>query len=326
MLKRISGGSVTLVLALAATASGQDVPRVAFEVASIRPLPTLGELGGLGASSLRVTPDRVEITGVFLRSVIAMAFGVGGNRVEGPGWLMTPSVIDWPRFDMHATIPEGVGRDHVPAMLRTLLAERFGLVAHIDARPVPAYELVVGGDGPKMREVEPEDGLATEFPARSGEKVILDDTSTPFLTRSLLGDSQVRTIATATHTRVVTRSTMYESRSTERGTREYDATRMTMSELADVLSGPADRPVIDKTGLTGTYQFRIELPQSFSNARAMRNAGITTNRNGEPIEPPPPSGVSVFEAVEGLGLRLESRRSPIDVLVIDRIQRVPTPN
>jgi uncharacterized protein (TIGR03435 family) len=78
--------------------------------------------------------------------------------------------------------------------------------------------------------------------------------------------------------------------------------------------------------LTGTYQFRIELPQSFSNARAMRNAGITTNRNGEPIEPPPPSGVSVFEAVEGLGLRLESRRSPIDVLVIDRIQRVPTPN
>jgi uncharacterized protein (TIGR03435 family) len=103
-----------------------------------------------------------------------------------------------------------------------------------------------------------------------------------------------------------------------------DAERMSMRDLASMLTPIVDQPVIDKTGLTGLYQFTVELPQSAEAIRRLLALGITTTVKGTPLTEP--TGVSVFKAMESLGLRLERRRSPIDVVVIDKLNPAPTPN
>jgi uncharacterized protein (TIGR03435 family) len=135
--------------------------------------------------------------------------------------------------------------------------------------------------------------------------------------------------------RIVTAETNYEMKSSNgRGTTTYDATRVRMADLAGMISASIGKPVIDKTGLTGLYRFQIELPNRPVNAaamvEAMQRAGVTTNRSGEPItvrtpDDVPPGG-SATRAVEALGLRLQDRRAPFDVLVVDKLEKIPTPN
>jgi uncharacterized protein (TIGR03435 family) len=103
-----------------------------------------------------------------------------------------------------------------------------------------------------------------------------------------------------------------------------NAVRMTMGELADVLTFNVDKPVVDKTALTGVYQFRIELDANQSAARGWLSLGVTTTVRGEPIGMP--TGGSTFKAIESLGLRLEERRTPFDVVVVDRITQTPVEN
>jgi uncharacterized protein (TIGR03435 family) len=81
-----------------------------------------------------------------------------------------------------------------------------------------------------------------------------------------------------------------------------------------------DKPVIDRTGLPGLYRFKVELDTS---RMALRM--VTSDANGNAINREP-TGVDTFKAVETLGLKLEERREPIDVLVVDRMERTPTEN
>jgi uncharacterized protein (TIGR03435 family) len=232
------------------------------------------------------------------------AFGVELFRVESPMWVWEQLV------EIHAILPAGATHDQVPEMLRTLLAERFGLVTRMESRVTDVYALVVGKDGLKMREVDAIDDL---------EKPIVDPSGRPAVVDSRSADDQTRVIMFDTrHTRIVTARTMFDAKDTERGTRQIDATRMSISELVDYyLRGVVDRPVIDETGLTGLYQFRIELPPNNVAARY---------RPPNATQPSDPSGVSAFRAVESLGLKLESRRVPIDFLVVERLNRAPTPD
>ena len=127
----------------------QDASTVAFEVASIRPPapPTPQQVASRDYTSrgLNVFETRLAAGNVSLFDLIRTAFGVGPFQVSGPDWMRQT------RFDIHATYPPGVGREQVPAMLRALLIERFGLVARIEQRTLPAYELVVG-EGPLTME------------------------------------------------------------------------------------------------------------------------------------------------------------------------------
>jgi uncharacterized protein (TIGR03435 family) len=123
----------------------------------------------------------------------------------------------------------------------------------------------------------------------------------------------------------VRRGLTYISRITERQTWDIEAIRMTMAEFASLLGPRTDRPVFDKTGLDGLYQFRVELPQLAGMDRVLQQAGIRNDVNGNPIEILP-SGVSIFKAVETLGLKLEPGRTPIEVLVVEKVERTPTAN
>jgi uncharacterized protein (TIGR03435 family) len=201
-------------------------------------------------------------------------------------------------------------------MLRSLLILRFGLRTHVEPRPIDGYELVVSGGGIRMEEVQPANELDKVF-STDGARTLSDS-----LEETVNGPK--RTINTARGIRTITERTMYERQFTARRTNLIDAARLTMAELAAILYQNTGRPVLDRTKLTGIYKFSIELPTDEWVMTGLGAAGITTTVQGTPINEP--TGVSAVKAVEQLGLKLEPRRIPVDVIVVDQIERVPTGN
>jgi uncharacterized protein (TIGR03435 family) len=88
--------------------------------------------------------------------------------------------------------------------------------------------------------------------------------------------------------------------------------RATMAEVADILRSFLDRPMLDRTGLMGTYAF---------------NFTYTPDTPGNQRQGPDPNDINVFTAVqEQLGLRLEATKGPLEVVVVDQGERAPTGN
>jgi uncharacterized protein (TIGR03435 family) len=96
-----------------------------------------------------------------------------------------------------------------------------------------------------------------------------------------------------------------------------------MAEFASLLTANVGRPVVDRTKLTGLYQFQIELPPDAFASRVVAGLGTRT-ADGQPLNDP--IGVSALKAVEQLGLKLEPRRIPMDTIVVDGINKAPTEN
>jgi len=216
-----------------------------------------------------------------------MAFRVNAARVEWPQWMRDLSVSDQPRFDIQATIPPGIERARVPDMLRGLLVERFGLVARTEMRPLKVYGLVVATGGHKMREVEAVNDLERKFPVGASERVSSDDTITQFTHESLIRDNnEVRVIEFDRETQrtVTSQSLFMTQRNRDKGTRDIDAERITMAELAQELGRPNDIPIVDRTGLDGVYQLRVTIPDDVF-AFVSSRSSIITDRNGNLIGP-----------------------------------------
>lgn len=306
MIRRCWNAIVPAMLIMAATAviGAQVGQKPAFEVASVRPATPRTP------QSQRITETRLDIVNTQLRFIVMRAFRVEQFQFVGPAWLNDAY------FDIHATYPAGA-QAQVPEMLQALLGERFGLVAHIEPRPVPAYELVVGKDGLKIREVESANDVERDFSADPRVTASTDRSSQTF-------DGTVRTMMIPLGGRTVTSRSSYDTWTTAQRTFMVDATRITMPEFAKLLTSNVDRPVVDKTGLGGVYQFKVELGANQSAVRGLLSLGITKTVNGTPIDEP--VGVSTFKAVESLGLKLEERRSPFDVLVVDKMEQVPREN
>ena len=296
------------VVSVSAAAFGQASSRVAFDVASVR----------IGSSdkrpSQRISDARVDITNTPMRSILLTSFGLTAPtdfRLAAPGW------VDQTRMDISATIPAGRSRRDIPEMLRNLLTERFGLATHPELRPMDVYELEVAKGGLQIVEVPPLDELTKELQSVAAEKKPTDSVSETI-------DGPVRTAMISLGVRTTTTRSRYDRTFTERRTQVIDAARMSMTDLVSVLLTTVDAPVIDKTGLTGLYQFKVELPPDATSIRRLREQGITTTVQGTPLTEP--TGYSVFKALEGLGLKLERRRSPVEVVVVDRLNATPTPN
>jgi uncharacterized protein (TIGR03435 family) len=317
-IQRVGG---VLIVMLAATASliAQNQTRVAFDVASVRIVETKTP------SKRTILGSRVDLVSYPIREIVLMAYEVPAYRLVLPA-----SVLDsQPWIEIHATLPAGATPKQLPAMLRTLLAERFGMVAHVESRPIDVGELTIGPGGLKMKEVAAADDRKKEYPvARGGPD------SPPFDT--MIGsENQTRMImGPGGAMRLITADTNYERKDNGRGSTIYDATRVTMPQLVDMVSSSVGKPVIDRTGLTGFYQFTIELPRNpaigATVARVLERSGITTDVNGNPIDvkalDAEPVAGSPSKAVEGLGLKLENRRLPFDVVVVDKLEKAPTPN
>jgi uncharacterized protein (TIGR03435 family) len=176
------------------------------------------------------------------------------DQIAGPDWIKQKVV----RFEVTAKAAPETPPDQLLLMLQGLLKERFRMTLHMEQRDMAHYELVIGKNGPKLKE-------STVGPGEASGAARLD------------------------------------------GIR---SNRMQMNKLAMLLSRMTRMPVLDKTGLTGFYQFDLKYADEVSR---------------EPAENP--LGPSIFTAVqEQLGLKLESRKGPVEVLVVDHAEKVPAEN
>jgi uncharacterized protein (TIGR03435 family) len=131
-----------LALLIAAIARAQPAELPKFETASVKRTECREIHNSL-------SPATVVLRGDPLKIVLTEAFQLKRYQIAGPAWL------DEDCFEIVARPPEGAGIAQIPAMLQSLLAERFHLVAHMDERPAPAYALVVDKGGPKFKEAPP---------------------------------------------------------------------------------------------------------------------------------------------------------------------------
>ena len=109
--------------------------------------------------------------------------------------------------------------------------------------------------------------------------------------------------------------------------------RVSMAQVADMLTQFVDRPVVDATGLTGTYQVPLVLRQEDLMAMALarlKTAGVSLPAGALPGSIPgqaqEPSSSSIFESVQKLGFKLEPRKMPVDIVVLDSADKKPSEN
>lgn len=267
----------------------------AFEVASVKPSAQIGPndrvyfgppRGGPGSND----PRRITWAYAALRSILMAAYNVQTYQIVAPDWLATT------RYDIEANVPEGATREQVPAMWQKLLQERFGLVPHHQSKDFQVYELTIARGGSKLKATDlapnpdpmiPVPGPPTPDPPMNGYGAIF----------MIHPDGKIHLKAKA----------------------------LTIPDFAGRLGGTAQMPVIDKTGLTGRYDFILDYAVDLSQfppppGSPPRQSTPVGDNNSMP-------GPDLASALEKqLGLKLTRAKASLDVIVIDHAEKVPSPN
>jgi bla regulator protein blaR1 len=292
-LSRLAAGAVLVVSATALSVSRPHAqapaqapdPNAAltYEAASVKP----NKSGVQGSSIRRFPGGRLQATNMPLRALITFAYQVQGFQlVDDPTWIRNENfdIVAKMEGDPPPVMP-GTGPDPHMVAMRTLLAERFKLAVRRETREMDIYALVLarpdGKLGPALKPTT-QDCAAMIAAARGGPPPgPPPGPNSPVVCgmRGLPG----RLVAGA----------------------------MPMSLLASNLSGQVQRIVVDRTGLSGAWDFEI----TFAPER--------------PLNPPPgvefppadPNAPSLFTAMqEQLGLKLQSVKGPVEVLVVERVE------
>lgn len=274
-----------------------DTPStLVFEVASVKPSgpPSQGGFGGqFGLQSGRFT-----VTGMPLTVLIAIAYGVRPYQmIGGPSWMRTD------RFDVNAKAEDGgpapaptpLGTpNRMQLLLQSLLRDRFGLVVHRETRELPIATLVLArkdgrlGERLKPSTVDCQALMAERRRAGTPLEPPKPGEAPPCFSRGGVGSVTGRAAPLGT--------------------------------IVSMLSGQLDRPIYDRTNLTGVFDFDLE----FTPDR------MPTIPPGATLPPgltlPSPDGPPLMTALqEQLGLKVELGKGPVDVLVIDAATP-PTPD
>jgi uncharacterized protein (TIGR03435 family) len=279
-------GPVALIVFACALAYGQS-----FEVASVKPAPVPANGQGVYFGPARGgpgTPDPGQITWSYanLKAILLTAYDAKNYQINGPSWL------DTERYHIIAKVPAGSTKEQVRVMWQNLLRERFSLVLHHESKEFQVEDLVMGKDGSKLKETTWDaDAPLPEGPPKRDKDGQLASPGA-VLTIFPGPDSHVHAVVKA----------------------------QPISWLTANLGNVVGRPVIDKTGLTGKYDFNLDykmvLPPGFLPA--------PLPAAGDRASDPGPDLAAVVQ--EQLGLRLVAGKAMIDVLVIDKVEKVPTDN
>jgi uncharacterized protein (TIGR03435 family) len=265
----------------------QDTPGIKFEfeVASVK----LNKSGG-ERIALNYSPDGFTAVNVTLRVLVQFAYGpVEETRIlGGPDWLNSD------RYDIEAKVGSSIVDELqklTPAqlrierqrMLQVLLADRFKLTVHHETKELPVYALVIAKNGPKLQESKPGDTYPNGFKAPDGSTGA-----------GLYGGGAGGKLI---------------------------GQRTDIPTLANVLSRQLGRVVLDKTGLKGSYDFALQW--SPDQGQAVTPIGTDGSQQATDNTPSAESsGPSVFAAIQDqLGLKLESQKAPVPVLLIDHAER-----
>jgi uncharacterized protein (TIGR03435 family) len=246
-----------------------------FEVASIKPSGPKSVRGSEGGPGSK-DPTHYTFGRMHLDDFILMAYRVDLFQVS------SKLPLDRDEFDLTARVPAGATKEDFRGMMRNLLVERFRFVAHIESREFPAFEMVLA-KGPLK--------LGTEAATRldSGDDF-------PKLTPGRPGMTARNSMA---HGHMLT---------------QIRGQQQPVSRLAEVLRTAEPRPVVDKTGLTGRYDFILEFAGDLPNGGADAAAE--------------PAGAPDLNTAlrDQLGLLLIAKKLPFDVVVVESFDRLPTEN
>lgn len=278
-------------------------------MASIKPSapPEMGRMfvgtrGGPGTSD----PTRFTCTNCAIPQLILIAYNIRPYQLNAPGDLNSQ------RFDIVAKIPEKSTKEDFRVMMQKLLAERFKLVIHRDTKEMPLFDLVIGKSGPKFKESPDQSDTVQDATGPIGPPKIGKD-GFPEMAPGRSGMLMMN------------------------GRARITAYKQTMEQLAGQLGNQAGRPVMNATGLTKKYDFTLTF--------APENVGGPGPFGGGP----PPGGGSVAVAVAGpggerpptddtplptlagalqeqLGLKLEGKKGPVEIIVVDKVEKTPTEN
>jgi uncharacterized protein (TIGR03435 family) len=205
-----------------------------------------------------------------LDEIIMLAYNIGVKQLVGPRWLTEPTTDPTviTRFEIVAKIPDDAKKEQIPLMLQSLLEDRFKLQVHRESRPTQVYVLGLAKSGSKL------------------ETSVPNQNRTPGCARVIIGAAEIGAAA--------------------------DCYNVTSTQLAQQLQSLApgyfrEGPIVDRTGLTGTYDLHLEWM-----LQAQLDAGL--------------SGPTIFAAVEKLGLNLEKKRNTAEMLIVDHCDEKPTEN
>ena len=296
-----------------------------FEVVSVKPTaPNLGIRGG-GPRG-----DTFSMTGVTLKNLLQVGYqrlnssGVPMGQLQvigGPNW------IDSERYDVQAKADcsnGAIAREQMQAMIQSMLEERFQLKAHVETRELPVYNLVVAKDGPKLKLSA--DQTAPAITAGGPPQLCRPAPALPALPPPPGPGQRGGPPDLASMPRGAMMMMMSPTGIT------MQAAAAPRSRLINVLQQMAGRPVIDKTGLKGLYDIKLQFsPEGLAfPAPGGPQLGPGPAGGGGPGAPAGPAAAtdpvpSLFTAIQELGLRLDSTKAPVEVLVVDSAQK-PTEN
>jgi uncharacterized protein (TIGR03435 family) len=260
-----------------------------FEVASIKPTSQLSpDIQGLG--NVRILPGgHLLAEKVLLRYFIQNAYGTRPFQISGgPAWINSA------HYDIDAKAGGNPNHSQMSLMMRALLEERFKLKLHHETKQLPVYQLIVTKSGPKLP--EPKEGSciapdpnAGPFPPAPGQPIACG--------RTLM--------------------MMSPSGAQMRGG------KVSMTDLVNILSNVLGRTVVDKTGFQGTFDVHLEFtPDETLGGLPTPPPGPSPSSDSIRSAASPDSHGNIFAAIqEQLGLKLESAKGPVDVLVIDSVER-----
>ena len=260
-------------------------PLPSFEVASIKLNRSLdGTMEGF------YPPGKVTFRYTTMKRLVAFAYFVKPFQVSGgPEWVSSD------KWDIDAKEPDELAaqrrslsimqsRQKVGLLLQSLLEDRFQLKVTHAKRELPIYALVVEKNGSKLHEAKPGDTYPSGLKGTNDQPIGHGDTFQP-------------------------------------GRGSLIAQGIPIQTLIDVLSFQLGRTISDQTGLKGKYDFNLRWTPDEDSPSMSVGQREAANALG-PAAPPDSSGPSLFTALqEQLGLKLESTKGPVDVIVIDHIER-----
>jgi uncharacterized protein (TIGR03435 family) len=299
----------TFLLAGVCAFAQSPTPRLTFDAVSVKPstadsIPRFS--GGPGTGD----PGRWTATRCSLGFLIALGYDLPYRLILGPDWLKDQNSHG---YDIAATMPGGATMDQFRPMVRNMLEERFHLKTHRESRSQPGYELVVAPGGVKLKEWNLDASMTAMKPGADPDKVQGVDAEGFYeLPPRAASYGAARTVPVPD------------------GVQEYYVSvRGTPQQFGNSIAGSIDpsapvvaQPqVVDKTGLTGIYEFRLHYVTISPVAPAGTGADM-------PVADDPSPSSAMFAALEKqLGLKLQKVRAVmIEVLVVDGVDQVPVGN
>lgn len=287
---RLRTGLFVFAFALAAALPADDLT---FEVASVKVSPPVlpndrvffgPPRGGPG------TPDPTRITWSYatLKNLLITAYDVRPYQIAGPEWLGTE------RYDITAKVPAGATKEQVGMMWQNLLTERFGVALHRESREFNVEDLVIAKTGPKLKDTA-------------------EDLSLP----SLPGPPQLKEgqLVSPGFVTMMYPGAVRKAHSMARA--------QPIAKLTEMLANYLNRPVVDKTGLSGRYDFTLDYTLSGLPPPPGPGAPEPATTADSASDP----GPDLISAVQQqLGLILVRSRARLDVLVIEKAEKVPVAN